>query len=149
MSQLKERLQDDIKNAMKAKDMVRLGVLRFLSAALKQREIDERITLSDEAFLEVLIKLYKQRKEAISQFSQAGRSDLVEKETLELAIIEAYLPEPLSQEELDTCIQLVIDEVSASSLKDMGKVMNILRPRIQGRADLTQVSQRIKALLVG
>lgn len=149
MSQLKERLQSDIKEAMKAKDALRLGVLRFLSAALKQREIDERIVLDDEAFLEVLIKLYKQRKEAISQFSQAGRTDLVEKETLELGIIEAYLPEPLSQEELDNCIQLAIHEVSASSLKDMGKVMNILRPRIQGRADLTQVSQRIKALLVG
>ncbi len=147
MSTLKERLQDDIKDAMRARNQALLGVLRFISAAIKQKEVDERIELSNEHIIAVLDKMAKQRREAIEQFSAAGRDDLVEKETFELTTIEAYLPKALSAEELDQLIVAAINDQNATSIKDMAKVMAVLKPQVIGRADMAQVSQAIKARL--
>ena len=147
VSRLKKRLEDDIKQAMKAKEAMKIGVLRFIAAAIKQREIDERIVLSDAEIIDVLVKLTKQHREAIEQFSQAGRHDLVDKEKLELEIIQSYLPEQLSSEALDALIKKAIDDSAATSIKDMAKVMAALRAEVQGRCDMSQVSQKIKSLL--
>jgi uncharacterized protein YqeY len=144
---LKDRLQEDMKAAMRSGEKDRLGTIRLIMAAVKQREIDERITLDDTQLLGVLEKMGKQRRESIVQFQAGGRPDLVAKETAELAIINAYMPAPLADDELDALINEAITQTGASSIKDMGKVMGIIKAKAQGRADMAAVGTRIKARL--
>ncbi len=146
---LKARVTDDMKNAMRAKDSARLGTIRLLLAAIKQREVDERIELDDTAIASIVEKLIKQRKDSISQFQTAGRDDLVAAEQAELVVLQAYLPEQLSSVEVEAAVIAAIAESGASSAKDMGKVMGLLKPRLAGRADMGQVSALIKAQLAG
>ena len=146
---LKARITEDMKSAMRAKETLRLGTIRLLLAAIKQREIDERIELDDTAVSGIIEKLIKQRRDSISQFQAAGRTDLVNAEQAELAILQAYLPEPLSAAEVDAAVATAIAESGAISVKDMGKVMGLLKIRLAGRADMGQVSALIKAKLVG
>ncbi|OJY59839.1 GatB/YqeY domain-containing protein [Thiobacillus sp. 0-1251] len=145
---LKARITDDMKTAMRAKEMARLGTIRLLLAAIKQREVDERIELDDAAVSSIVEKLIKQRKDSISQFQVAGRDDLVAAEQAELVVLQAYLPEQLSAAEVEAAVATAIAESGASSAKDMGKVMGLLKPRLAGRADMGQVSALIKARLV-
>ena len=144
---LKARIQEDVKNAMRAHARERLAALRLLTAAIKQKEVDERIELDDEQVLAVLDKMAKQRRESLDQFRQAGRDDLAAKEQYELDLIRTYLPEPLSEQELTGLIQSTIAEVGATSIRDMGSVMNALRGQVQGRADMKAVSQAVKEQL--
>ena len=144
---LKARITDDMKTAMRAKEMARLGTIRLLLAAIKQREVDERIELDDAAVSSIVEKLIKQRKDSISQFQVAGRDDLVAAEQAELVVLQAYLPEQLSAAEVEAAVATAIAESGASSAKDMGKVMGLLKPRLAGRADMGQVSALIKARL--
>jgi hypothetical protein len=146
---LKARVTDDMKNAMRAKDTARLGTIRLLLAAIKQREVDERIELDDAAVSSIVEKLIKQRKDSISQFQTAGRDDLVALEQAELVVLQAYLPEQLSSAEVEAAVSAAIAESGASSAKDMGKVMGLLKSRLAGRADMGQVSALIKAQLTG
>ena len=148
-SPLKERITEDMKSAMRAKDTLRLGTIRLLLAAMKQREVDERIELDDVAISGIIEKLIKQRRDSISQFQTAGRQDLVDGEQAELAILQAYLPEPLSPAEVDAAVSAAVAESGAASVKDMGKVMALLKARLAGRADMGQVSALIKAKLAG
>ncbi|MCG6886199.1 MAG: GatB/YqeY domain-containing protein [Proteobacteria bacterium] len=147
MSDLSDRITQDIKTAMKAKDKPRLGVLRLIAAAIKQREVDERITLDDDQILSVLEKMVKQRKDSISQFQKAGRTELADQEIFEIGIIQDYLPEPLSEADIDALVDEAISATGAQSIKDMGKVMGMLKPKLAGRADMGQVSQTIKQRL--
>ena len=147
MSNLSTRINDDVKVAMKAKDKPRLGVLRLITAAIKQREVDERITLDDDQVLAVLEKMIKQRKDSIEQYEKAGRDELAQQEAFEIGIIQEYLPEQLSDAEIDALIAEAISSSGAASMKDMGKVMGMLKPRLAGRADMGQVSQKIKQRL--
>lgn len=149
MSNLSTRINDDVKVAMKAKDKPRLGVLRLITAAIKQREVDERITLDDDQVLAVLEKMIKQRKDSIEQYEKAGRDELAQQEAFEIGIIQEYLPEPLSDAEIDALIAEAISSSGAASMKDMGKVMGMLKPKLAGRADMGQVSQIIKKQLSG
>ncbi len=144
---LKERISNDVKDAMRAKDKARLGTLRLLQAAIKQREVDERIELDDAAVLAILEKQIKQRREAANQYTEAGRSELADAELAEIALIEPYLPEQLTDEEVEALITAAIEKTGASEMKDMGKLMGILKPQLQGKADMGQVSGRIKARL--
>ncbi|BCX89735.1 conserved hypothetical protein [Methylomarinovum tepidoasis] len=144
---LKARIQEDMKAAMRAGDKARLGTIRLIMAAIKQREVDERIALSDAQIVEVLDKMAKQRRESISQYRDAGREDLARKEEAELAIIQSYLPAALSDAEIDALIARAIEETGAGDMRDMGKVMAWLKPQIQGRADMSQVSAKVKAAL--
>jgi uncharacterized protein len=144
---LKDRLQEDMKAAMRSGEKDRLGTIRLIMAAVKQREVDERITLDDTQLLGVLEKMGKQRRESIAQFQAGGRADLVAKENAELAIINGYMPAPLADDELDALINETITQTGASSLKDMGKVMGIIKAKAQGRADMATVGTRIKARL--
>ena len=144
---LKNRLQDDMKTALKSKDKDRLGTIRLILAAVKQREVDERIDLDDAAIITVLDRMAKQRRESISQFQNAGRTDLADKEEFELAVIQSYLPAALSDAELDQLIEAAMTESDASSIRDMGKVMALIKPKAQGRADMTALSARVKARL--
>jgi len=144
---LKDRITEDMKTAMRAGDKDRLATVRLLLAAVKQREVDERITLDDAQVLSVLEKMIKQRRESISSFEAGGRSDLVAKESAELKLIQAYLPAQLSDAELDALIAEAITQASASSVKDMGKVMAAVKARAAGRADMAAVAARIKARL--
>jgi uncharacterized protein YqeY len=144
---LQARIQEDMKAAMRSGDKERLGTIRLIMAAVKQREIDERITLDDAQLLGVLEKMGKQRRESMAQFQAGGRADLVAKEAAELAIITAYLPAALTDAELDTLIADAIGVTGATSIKDMGKVMGIIKTRAQGRADMAAVGARIKARL--
>lgn len=146
---LKARITDDMKTAMRAKEMARLGTIRLLLAAIKQREVDERIELDDAAVSSIVEKLIKQRKDSISQFQVAGRDDLVAAEQAELVVLQAYLPEQLSAAEVEAAVAAAIAESGASSAKDMGKVMGLLKSRLAGRADMGQVSALIKARLAG
>ncbi|MHB1074779.1 GatB/YqeY domain-containing protein [Thiobacillus sp.] len=146
---LKARITDDMKTAMRAKQAARLGTIRLLLAAIKQREVDERIELDDAAVSSIVEKLIKQRKDSISQFQVAGRDDLVAAEQAELVVLQAYLPEQLSAAEIEAAVAAAIAESGASSAKDMGKVMGLLKPRLAGRADMGQVSALIKARLAG
>ena len=148
-SSLKTRITEDMKSAMRAKDTLRLGTIRLLLAAMKQREVDERIELDDAAISGIIEKLIKQRRDSISQFKTAGRQDLVDGEQAELAILQAYLPEPLSPAEVDAAVSAAVAESGAASVKDMGKVMGLLKARLAGRADMGQVSALIKAKLAG
>jgi len=146
---LKLRITDDMKAAMRAKDTARLGTIRLLLAAVKQREVDERIELDDAAVSSIVEKLIKQRKDSISQFQAAGRDDLVAAEQSELVVLQAYLPEQLSAAEVEAAVVAAIAESGAASARDMGKVMGLLKPRLAGRADMGQVSALIKARLAG
>ncbi len=146
-SPLKVTIQDSVKDAMRAKDKDRLGTLRQITAAIKQLEVDNSQDLSDDDIIVVLTKMTKQRKDSLSQFEQAGREDLAVIERAELAIIEEFLPTPLTESELEAAIASAIAESGASSIKDMGAVMNVLRPKVQGRADMGAVSSQVKAAL--
>lgn len=144
MSTIKQRISDDVKTAMRNKDKERLGVLRMLSAAIKQKEVDERVELDDTGTLAVLDKLAKQHRDAIAQFQDAGRTDLVEKETYEMGVVQEYLPQPLDEGELLALVKAAVAEAGAGSMQDMGKVMGLLKPRVQGRADMGRVSALVK-----
>jgi uncharacterized protein YqeY len=144
---IKDRLQEDIKAAMRAKQAERLTTLRLVTAAIKQKEVDERIVLDDAAVLSVLEKMIKQRKDSISQFAAGNRQDLVAKEQAELDILAAYMPEQMSEADLDAAIAAAIAESGASGPQAMGKAMALLKPRLAGKADMGQVSQRLKARL--
>jgi len=146
---LKERITEDMKTAMRAGDKDRLGCIRMINAAIKQREVDERIQLDDAQVLAVLDKMIKQRKEALAQFQAGGRADLVAKESAEITLISGYLPAQLSEPELDALIADAISSTGAQSVKDMGKVMGIVKQKAQGRADMSAVGARIKARLGG
>ncbi len=148
MSQtLKTRLQDDMKNAMRAKEKDRLVVIRGTIAAIKQREIDEQIELDDSQILAILDKLVKQRRDSAQQFRDAERLDLAEKEDMEMAILQEYLPVALTESEITLLIDEAISTTGARSMKEMGKVMGMLKPKVQGRADMSQVSTLIKQKL--
>ena len=144
---LKLRLQDDIKTAMRGGDKLGLITLRMFSAAIKQREIDERIVLDEAQVIAVVEKLIKQRREAATQYEAGNRADLATKELAEIALLQAYLTEPLSEAELDALIEEALAETSAASIKDMGRIMAALKPAIQGRADMAIVSARVKGRL--
>jgi uncharacterized protein len=144
---LKDRITEDMKSAMRAGDKQRLGTIRLALAAIKQREVDERITLDDPQVLSVLEKMLKQRREAITQFESGGRADLVAKETAEIGVLQGYLPAQMSPVELDALISDAITATGAASIKDMGKVMAAVKPKAQGRADMGAVSARIKQKL--
>jgi uncharacterized protein YqeY len=144
---LKDRIQQDVKDAMRAKDKTRLAAIRLITAAIKQREVDERIELDDAQVTAVLDKMSKQRRESISQFEKAGRDDLIAQEVMELEIIQSYLPEQLGEDEINALIDSAMQATGATSIKDMGKVMGQLKPKLQGRADMGAVSALIKARL--
>jgi hypothetical protein len=146
---LKERITEEMKAAMRARDSERLGTIRMLQAAIKQREVDERTTLDDAQVLAVIEKMIKQRREAAQQYEAAGRTDLLAKETREIEILSEYLPAQLSEPEVDALIERAIAETGATSLKDMGKVMAIVKSEGQGRCDMAAVSARLKARLSG
>ncbi len=144
---LKDRLTEDMKGAMRAGDKARLGTVRMALAAIKQREVDERISLDDAQVLAVLEKLIKQRREAIAQFETGGRADLVAKESAEIEVLRAYLPEPLTEAALAALIEEAVTASGAASLKDMGKVMALVKARAAGRTDMGALSARIKQRL--
>ncbi len=144
---LKERITEDMKTAMRAADKERLATVRLLLAAIKQREVDERITLDDAQVLAVIEKMIKQRREAIAQFESGGRSDLVAKENGEIAVLQGYLPVQLTAAEVDALISEAIAATGAASIKDMGKVMGFVKPKAQGRTDMGALSARIKQKL--
>ncbi|OGI63538.1 MAG: glutamyl-tRNA amidotransferase [Candidatus Muproteobacteria bacterium RBG_16_60_9] len=146
---LKEKILDDVKQAMRAKNQARVDTLRLLTAAIKQREVDERITLDDTQILVAIDKLVKRSRESIEQFEKGARPDLAAKEQADIAIWQVYLPQPLSAAEIDQLIAQAVTATGAASIKDMGKVMGVLKPQLQGRADIGQVSARIKARLGG
>jgi len=146
---LKEKLQQDMKDAMRGGDKRSLGVIRLILAAIKQREVDERIELDDVQVTTVLDKMAKQRRDSLEQYEKAGRDDLADQESFEIELLKAYLPEQLGDAEIDTLIDEAIQATGASSMKDMGKVMGQLKARLQGRADMGAVSGRIKARLSG
>ena len=147
MSTIKEQLNQSVKDAMRAKDKARLGTLRMATAAIKQIEVDERIEVDDTRTLAVLDKLIKQRKDAATQFKDANREDLAQQELLEADILQEFMPRALSEAEIDTLIDKAISESGATSMKDMGNVMAVLKPQLQGRADMGQVSKTVKARL--
>ncbi len=146
---LKDRITEDMKNAMRAGEKERLATIRLILSAVKQREVDERITLDDSQVLAAIEKMIKQRREAIAQFETGGRADLVAKETAEIAILQAYLPAQMSDAEIDALIAEAIASTGAASIKDMGKVMGVVKAKAQGRADMGAVSARIKQKLSG
>ena len=147
MSTLKQLITDDMKLAMKAQDKPALKAIRMILGAIKQREVDERIELDDNQVMAVIQKMVKQRKDSISQFSDAGRTDLVEVEEAELLIINNYMPKQLSQDEIEAAVVKAISDTGADSMKDMGKLMGILKGQLDGKADMGQVSQLIKSKL--
>ena len=144
MSQLKNRITDDMKSAMKAKDKQTLKAVRMILGAIKQKEVDERIELDDAQVMAVIQKMVKQRKDSISQFSDAGRTDLVEVEEAELVVINSYMPEQLSDEEVSVAVDKAITNSGANSMKDMGKLMGMLKSQLDGQADMGLVSRLIK-----
>ncbi len=144
---LKVRINDDMKAAMRARETERLGTIRLLLAAIKQREVDERIELDDAGVTAAIDKMIKQRKDSISQFEAAGRADLVAKESAELAVLSAYMPAQLSDAEIAAELQAAIAQTGAAGPQDMGKVMGVLKPKLAGRADMTAVSAQVKAAL--
>ncbi len=144
---LKAQLIDDMKTAMKGGDKARLSVIRLINAAIKQREVDERIELSDEQVLAVLDKMVKQRRDSIKQYTDAGRTDLADVEQAEVEIIQGYLPAALSDDEIAAIIEQAIADTGAASMADMGKVMGKVKPQVQGRADMGAVSGLVKAKL--
>lgn len=147
MTSLKQRINEDVKTAMRAREKERLGTLRLITAAIKQKEVDERIELDDAQVLAVLDKMAKQHRESIDQYQKAEREDLVAKETAELTLIQEYLPQPLAENEIADLIEAAIAETGAAGVKDMGAVMAVLKPKLQGRADMGKVSAQVKAKL--
>jgi len=147
MSDLKSRILDAVKQAMRDKNKVRLATLRLITAAIKQVEVDERIDVDEAGIIAILDKMVKQRRESITQFEAAGRDELAAKEQAEIEIISEYMPEPLSDAEITNLISEAISATGAASMKDMGKVMGILQPKLKGRADMSAVSAKIKAQL--
>ena len=146
---LKDKIQQDMKDALRSGDKRTLGAVRLILAAIKQREVDERIELDDTQVISVLDKMAKQRRDSLEQYQKAGRDDLAEQETFELDILKSYLPEQLSDAEIDALIDDAIQATGAGSMKDMGKVMGQLKAKLQGRADMGAVSARIKDRLSG
>jgi hypothetical protein len=146
---LKDRITDDMKAAMRAKETERLGTIRLLTAAIKQREVDERITLDDAAVIGVVDKMLKQRKDSIEAFEKAGRQDLADKEKAEVAVLQAYLPARLSADEIAAEVKAIVAELGAKGPGDMGKVMGAVKQRLAGKADMGQVSAAVKAALAG
>ncbi|WP_038173798.1 MULTISPECIES: GatB/YqeY domain-containing protein [Vibrio] len=142
-----DKLKEEQKLAMKAKDKMRLGTIRLALAAIKQREVDERITLGDDDILAVLTKMVKQRRDSVAQYESANRQDLADAEKAEITILEDFMPQPLSEEEVATLIDSAMTESGAAGMQDMGKVMAILKPQIQGRADMGKVSGLVRAKL--
>ncbi len=147
MSRLKYQINEDVKTAMRGKEKERLAALRFITAAIKQREVDERLELDDAQVLAVLGKMVKQHRDSIEQYEKAERKDLIEKERFELDVVSSYLPQPLSDDEVNALIDAAIAATGAVSMKDMGKVMGQLKPELQGRADMGKVSGLVKARL--
>jgi len=147
MSDLNKQIQAAVISAMKAGEKQRLAVIRLITSSIKQIEVDERIELDDARIIAVLDKMVKQRRESIAQFKKAARDDLIEQESLEIDIIQEFLPQALSEEEIDNIVNDAIEKTSASSIKDMGKVMGLVKPQIIGRADMGEISGRIKSLL--
>ena len=147
MSTLQDQLQSDVKAAMKSRDKRSLGALRLIMAELKRREVDERIELQDQDILVILEKMTKQRRDSLTQYEAAGRSDLAEQEQFELDLIAAYMPEPIGEDELTAMVEAAITTTGASAMADMGKVMAVLKSEVQGRADMGQVSRIVKASL--
>ena len=143
------RIQDEIKQAMRAQDKARLGALRLITAAIKQREVDERIVLSDDQIMVLMDKMLKQRRESIALYEKAARQELIDQEQFEIRVIQSFLPTPLTADEIDALVKKAILDTSASSIKDMAAVMALVKPQIQGRADAGMVSARIKAQLTG
>ena len=144
---LKDQITEDMKTAMRAKDTERLGTIRLLQAAIKQKEVDERITLDDVTVVAIVDKLIKQRKDSIAAFSQAGRQDLVDRESAEMKVLEAYLPARLSAEDIAAEVRAIVAELGAAGPGDMGKVMGAVKTRLAGKADMGQVSAAVKAAL--
>jgi uncharacterized protein len=146
---LRERVNEDMKLAMKAREADKLGAIRLLLSAMKQREVDERITLDDAAVIAIVEKMIKQRKESIAQFEKGARKDLADKEQFEIGVLQAYLPQQLSEGEVAAVVAEAVAESGAKSAADMGKVMAILKPRLAGKADMGKVSALVKAKLTG
>jgi uncharacterized protein len=146
---LKERITEDMKAAMRAKDAPRLGTIRLLTAAMKQKEVDERIDLDDAAVIGIVDKMLKQRKDSIEAFEKAGRQDLADKEAAEIVVLQAYLPARLSAEEIATEVKAIVAELGAKGPGDMGKVMGAAKARLAGKAEMGQVSAAVKAALTG
>jgi uncharacterized protein YqeY len=146
---LRDRVNEDVKAAMKAREAERLGTLRLLTAAMKQREVDERITLDDAAVVAVIEKMLKQRKDSVAQYEQAGRQDLADAEKREMAILGAYLPQQLAEAEIAAIVAEAVAAAGAKAPTDMGKVMAIVKPKVAGRADMGRVSALVKASLAG
>ena len=146
---LKDQITEDMKTAMRAKDMERLGTIRLLQAAMKQKEVDERITLDDAGVIAIVDKLIKQRKDSIAAFEGAGRQDLADKEKAEMAVLQVYLPARLSAEEVAAEVKAIVTELGAKGPGDMGKVMGAVKTRLAGKADMGQVSAAVKAALAG
>jgi hypothetical protein len=146
---LKERINEDMKSAMRAREADRLSAIRLLLAAIKQKEVDERVVADDAAVLAIVERLIKQRKDSIEQFGAAGRTDLVDKESAELALLQGYLPQALTDAEVAAAIDTALAEVGGGGMQAMGKVMALLKPRLAGRADMTKVSSLVKGRLAG
>ena len=146
---LKDQITEDMKTAMRAKDMERLGTIRLLQAAMKQKEVDERVELDDAAIVAIVDKLIKQRKDSIAAFEGAGRQDLADKEKAEMTVLQAYLPARMSEAEVTAAVQAIVAEVGAKGPGDMGKVMGVVKTRLAGKADMGQVSAAVKAALAG
>ncbi|MDX1519910.1 MAG: GatB/YqeY domain-containing protein [Gammaproteobacteria bacterium] len=147
MAELKQQINDQVKAAMRDKNRERLGTLRLITAAIKQKEVDDRIELDDTQVLAVLDKMSKQLRDSISQYRKAGRDDLVVKEEKELEIVQEFLPQPLDDGEINALIDEAIQSSGASTMKDMGKVMGLLKPKLQGRADMAAISSRVRERL--
>ena len=146
---IKEQITEDMKTAMRAKDSERLGTIRLLLAAVKQKEVDERVEVDDAMLVGIVDKLIKQRKDSISQFTAAGRTDLADKETAELKVLEVYLPQRLSEAEIKTEVAAIVAELGAKGPADMGKVMGAVKGKLAGKADMGLVSAAVKAALAG
>jgi uncharacterized protein YqeY len=146
---LKARLSDDMKSAMKAKETGRLAAIRLLIAAIKQKEVDERVELDDTAVAAVIEKLVKQRKDSVTQYEAAGRQDLADVEKAEIAVLSAYLPEKMSNDEIAAAVAAAVAQTGASGPADMGKLMAVLKPQLAGKADMAEVSKLVKAALAG
>ena len=146
---LKDQITEDMKTAMRAKDSERLGTIRLLLAAMKQKEVDERVVLDDAAVVAIVDKLVKQRKDSIAAFEQAARQDLADKEKSELAVLQTYLPQRMSPEEISAAVQAIVAELGAKGPGDMGKVMGAVKTQLAGKADMGQVSAAVKTALAG
>jgi uncharacterized protein YqeY len=144
---LKDQITDDMKTAMRAKDSERLGTIRLLLAAMKQKEVDERVTLDDAGVIAIVDKLIKQRKDSVAAYLAAARQDLADKESSEIKVLEAYLPQRMSADEVTAAVKAIVAEVGAAGPGDMGKVMGVVKTRLAGKADMGQVSAAVKAAL--